>query len=81
MVSVKLLRFGILSELIEEEMTEIEFEQDLSVEQFKQALIDILPQLRPYSNFTIAINEVYASRDQMIQDGDVLALIPPVAGG
>jgi len=81
MISVKLLRFGVLSELIEEDMTEIEFEQDLSVQQFKLALIDILPQLRPYSNFTIAINEVYAPDDQMIEDGDVLALIPPVAGG
>ncbi|MEI4799786.1 molybdopterin converting factor subunit 1 [Bacillus sp. FJAT-51639] len=28
-----------------------------------------------------AINEEYANEDDMIQDGDVVALIPPVSGG
>ncbi|SFJ84349.1 MULTISPECIES: molybdopterin converting factor subunit 1 [unclassified Bacillus (in: firmicutes)] len=29
----------------------------------------------------VAINEEYANEDDMIQDGDVVALIPPVSGG
>lgn len=32
-------------------------------------------------SIAIAINEVYASRDQILIDGDELALIPPVSGG
>ncbi|MBH0348418.1 MULTISPECIES: molybdopterin converting factor subunit 1 [Bacillus] len=29
----------------------------------------------------VAINEEYANEDDMIQSGDVVALIPPVSGG
>ncbi|MGF9963611.1 molybdopterin converting factor subunit 1 [Bacillus rhizoplanae] len=29
----------------------------------------------------VAINEEYANEDDIIQDGDVVALIPPVSGG
>lgn len=29
----------------------------------------------------VAVNEEYASDDRMLSDGDVLAFIPPVAGG
>lgn len=29
----------------------------------------------------VAVNEEYATEDRVLQDGDVVALIPPVAGG
>ena len=29
----------------------------------------------------VAVNERYASRDQLLRSGDEVALIPPVAGG
>ena len=29
----------------------------------------------------VAVNEQYASRDQLLRHGDEVALIPPVAGG
>jgi molybdopterin converting factor subunit 1 len=29
----------------------------------------------------VAVNEQYASRDRVLQQGDEVALIPPVAGG
>jgi molybdopterin converting factor subunit 1 len=29
----------------------------------------------------VAVNQVYASLDQVLEEGDELALLPPVAGG
>jgi molybdopterin converting factor subunit 1 len=29
----------------------------------------------------VAVNEEYASEDRLLKDGDVVAFIPPVAGG
>jgi molybdopterin converting factor subunit 1 len=33
------------------------------------------------ANPLIAVNERYARRDQVLSDGDEIAIIPPVAGG
>ncbi len=39
-----------------------------------------VPQLRRRS-FYVAVNEEYAQRDTVLQDGDEVALLPPVSGG
>lgn len=36
-------------------------------------------QLPPYP--VVAVNEDYAAEDRILMDGDVVAFIPPVAGG
>jgi molybdopterin converting factor small subunit len=33
------------------------------------------------SSYAIAINESYATDDMLIQENDVVAIIPPVSGG
>ncbi len=41
-----------------------------------------IPELVPHmSRMQIAVNEEYAERDRVLQEGDTLALIPPVSGG
>jgi molybdopterin synthase sulfur carrier subunit len=52
-----------------------------TIEQFKTKLIEDNPQLEEFKNFTIARNEVYAEKEEYIENGDTIALIPPVAGG
>ena len=40
------------------------------------------PALRPpAARAAVAVNLAYATRDTVLQDGDELALIPPVSGG
>jgi molybdopterin converting factor subunit 1 len=40
------------------------------------------PSLAPYaSSLRIAVNGAYAAWDEVVNDGDEVAIIPPVAGG
>jgi len=40
------------------------------------------PRLNPLrSTISIAVNEVYASLDAELREGDTMAIIPPVSGG
>jgi molybdopterin converting factor subunit 1 len=40
------------------------------------------PRLAPLlPNVAVAVNEEYAPSDQALNEGDVVALIPPVSGG
>ena len=49
-------------------------------------LIDLLrekdPDLRTYTRFlSIAVNRAYVGMQTVLQDGDVVACLPPVGGG
>jgi molybdopterin converting factor subunit 1 len=61
-----------------------EFEGDtLTVSEFARRFADRMPMLKQQmETVAIAVNEEYTRRgDQPIHDGDVVALIPPIAGG
>ncbi|WP_273850126.1 molybdopterin converting factor subunit 1 [Guptibacillus spartinae] len=55
-------------------------ESQLAVAELKQKLIEDYPQLT-LDHTMIAINEEYADEDQVVNDQDVVAFIPPVSGG
>lgn len=44
-------------------------------------LFDRYPALARLNSLRIAVNNEYASPDQLLHDGDEIALIPPVSGG
>ena len=52
----------------------------LTVQQLKQKLADDYG-LKKLDNVMVAINEEYADDNDLIQNGDTVALIPPVSGG
>jgi len=81
MVQIKLLSFGIVGELLGNSESDMQVSEVTTIEQFKTKLIEDNPQLEEFKNFTIARNEVYAEKEEYIENGDTIALIPPVAGG
>jgi molybdopterin synthase sulfur carrier subunit len=81
MIQIKLLSFGIVGELLGNSEREMQLNKAISVAQFKTKLLEENPQLVAFQNFTIARNEVYAEKEELIENGDIIALIPPVAGG
>ena len=81
-VTVKL--FASLRELAGSSDLEEEFEGDtVTVTEFRQRFAERVPALKPQlETVAIAVNEEYTRHgDAPIRDGDVIALIPPIAGG
>lgn len=70
--------FGIISSIIHREMS-IHF--PISVDEFKNNLEKEFPKLLEI-NYFMAINEVIIhDSTQMIQENDVIAVLPPFSGG
>lgn len=82
-MTVRVLYFAALRELVGLS------EEAIDLETATQTLSDLLaflserhPALRGrLSSVRVAQNEAFADLDSRIADGDVIALVPPVAGG
>ena len=59
----------------------LEFDDKLSIQEFRQQLTNIFPGLKEMETYTIAVNEEYAQEEQLLSDNDTIAIIPPVSGG
>jgi molybdopterin converting factor subunit 1 len=82
-MQVAVLYFAALRELLG--MSEERYElphSSLSVRAFSDVLITRHPALEGrLDSVRFALNETFATSDELVQDGDTIALIPPVAGG
>ena len=59
----------------------LEFDDKLSIQEFRQQLTHIFPELNKMETYTIAVNEEYAEEGKLLSDNDTIAIIPPVSGG
>ena len=59
----------------------LEFDDKLSVGEFRPQLTNIFPELKKMETYTIAVNEEYAEEERLLSDKDTIAIIPPVSGG
>lgn len=75
----KVLFFAHLRDVVGEESLKLEL-SGKTVAEVKAALVETYPALKLDSVMT-AINEEFAGNDETINDGDVIAFIPPVSGG
>jgi MoaE-MoaD fusion protein len=81
-VHVKLLYFAIVREIIGQSEESREVKPDQTVGQlFDELAVDYPAIQRLRRSILFMVNEEYANPDQPLRDGDVVALIPPVAGG
>jgi len=80
-VKIKILFFGMSKDIVGKNSETLEFDDKLSIQEFRQRLINILPGLKEMETYTIAVNEEYAEEEQLLSDNDTIAIIPPVSGG
>jgi molybdopterin synthase catalytic subunit len=80
-VNVKL--FAGLKDIVGGDIEETFDAAEVSVEQLKLQLASAHPKLEPYlSGLAVAINDEYILGDEeLLHDGDEVALIPPISGG
>jgi molybdopterin converting factor subunit 1 len=80
-MKMQLLFFGITSDLMKLRQLELEFEECISVADLKQVLREKYAQLKNINSYAIAVNEEYALDSLILNQNDVIAIIPPVSGG
>ena len=60
----------------------VELDEDTRVSALLDILVESYPRLQKFARCaTVAVNSTCASRGTILQDGDEVAIIPPVAGG
>ena len=80
-MKVQVLLFGIARDIVGQPNFEFNHSGPIDVQSFKRALQDKYPKMNHLSYFKVAINQEFADDAQMLNEGDEVALIPPVSGG
>lgn len=73
--------FGISRDILAQRELVVEVTEGYSVGALKADLYGKFPRLQNLRSLFIAVNSQYADDDQILADGDEVALIPPVSGG
>jgi len=80
-MKLKILFFGIATDLVGALNSTENFADGISVFEFKNQMVENYPKLKNINSYAIAVNESYATDEQILYENDVVAVIPPVSGG
>ena len=80
-MEVKILAFGIAKEIIGSPSIKWKLDEKHTAADLKAALEKDYEGLRKLSSFVLAINDEYAQPGDLVNEGDEIAIIPPVSGG
>lgn len=81
-MKVRLLFFAVLRDITGVAGRDLTLAEGTTAREVWQSLRSSYAKLADYTQPPmIAINETYATPDDVLRDGDELAFIPPVAGG
>jgi molybdopterin converting factor subunit 1 len=80
-MKIKLKYFASIAEAVGMSGEEMELRDDTIVSNVVEALKQRFKGLKEMSNVIIAVNGAYVDPNTLLEDGDVVALSPPVSGG
>ena len=80
-MKIKVLFFGISTDVVGTNALDFFMSGDPKVADFKEVLVEKYPSLAELQSYAIAVNEHYANDEIILKDQDVVAVIPPVSGG
>lgn len=80
-MKVSILTFGATRDIMQTDRMELELNDHAKVQDLRKQLEEKHPELERLNSLFVAVNEEYAEGDQTLNEGDVVALIPPVSGG
>ena len=80
-MKIKILFFGISSDLVGLSYLDFEVDKALTVKKLKILLKNKYVHLKNLDVYAIAVNENYAIDDLVLKENDEVAIIPPVSGG
>ena len=80
-MKIKILFFGISSDLVGLSNLDFEVDKALTVKKLKILLKKKYVYLKNLDVYAIAVNENYAIDDLVLKENEEVAIIPPVSGG
>ncbi len=80
-MKIQLLAFGITKDILETSSLVLELQEKSTVKDVQELLYKKYPKFKSISTIAIAVNEAYANATTILENEDVVALIPPVSGG
>ncbi len=80
-MKLEILLFGIAREIVGSSRVQFDLDAPLDVKAFKLILEEKYPRMNHLSYYKVAVNQEFAKDEQLLQQGDEIALIPPVSGG
>ena len=81
-MNITLKFFGQLRELTGTDTLEIKVKKSASVEDLVWVVGERFPIIREHlKHVSISIDNEYASKDEILQEGNVIGLLPPISGG
>jgi len=80
-MNIKILFFGITRDIIGKNSLEFKTDDNTTIHNLKEHLLENYKKLNAFSNFSVAVNEEYVDTDYLLKSNDVVAIIPPVSGG
>lgn len=79
-MNVRVLFFGATADVIGEREVEFAFEEKTKAENAFAEIVEKFPQLKNHK-LLFAVNQEYTSGDEIIRDGDEIAIFTAVSGG
>lgn len=79
-MKVQVLFFGATADAVGKRATEIDLPDESKAENAFRKIVRDFPQLEKHS-LLLAVNQEYASGDEIIREGDELAVFTHVSGG
>ncbi len=74
--------FGLYREWVGTSQIELEIEENASLADLKRHLLARFPKLLDFKdNLLLAVNSEYARPERILQEGDEVAVLPPLSGG
>ncbi|PQJ21924.1 MoaD/ThiS family protein [Tenacibaculum sp. SG-28] len=80
-MKIQLLAFGITKDILETSSVVLELKDKSTVKDLQDLLYERHPKFKRINAIAVAVNEVYANSATILENDDVVALIPPVSGG
>jgi molybdopterin converting factor subunit 1 len=80
-MKITLLAFGIVKEILQNRTMDLELPERATTADLKTLLHSQYPALQQLAVYRIAINDEYSTENTVLQNGDEVAIIPPVSGG
>ncbi len=78
---MKIMLFGIVKDIVKADTLDFAYKNDMQISDLQNELLLKYPSLKDIKKFAFAVNEEYVDENTILNENDVVAIIPPVSGG